>query len=258
MDGKFNISEDGKHWTGDLTISRAYYNFFKRFDATGSLRYTGDFMNPDLDITAKYQGTRTLAGNDSTSGSRNEKVVVNAKITGTRLKPRIDFAMTIDDVDYLVYNGPKSNDIQSDAIQFIVAGTFPLTAAQREEMRSTVGQSVLTGATSLFTGRLSDFLQGSTGFIRSVDLNVGTRETTELRLTGTAWDGYWQYSGTILNDPLSNASLSILYSFGTIFRDPSLRNFMLELERRVDPVTYGQVSDLKRINSARIFYRFSF
>jgi hypothetical protein len=33
---------------------------------------------------------------------------------------------------------------------------------------------------------------------------------------------------------------------------------MLELERRVDPVTYGQVSDLKRINSARIFYRFSF
>jgi hypothetical protein len=259
MDGKFNISEDGRHWTGDLTISRAYYNFFKRFDATGSLRYTGDFMNPDLDITAKYQGTRTLAGNDSTSGSRNEKVVVNAKITGTRLKPKIDFAMTIDDVDYYAYSsGPKSNDLQSDAIQFIVAGTFPLTAAQREEMRSTVGQSVLTGATSLFTGQLSDFLQGTTGFIRSVDLNVGTRETTELRLSGTAWDGYWQYSGTILNDPLSNASLSILYSFGTIFRDPLLRNFMLELERRVDPVTYGQVSDLKRINSARIFYRFSF
>jgi hypothetical protein len=260
MDGRFTIADDGKRWTGDLTINRAYYNFFKRFDATGTIRYTGDFMDPELNILAKYKGSRTVT-DTTTSAGRQEPVVVTVKITGTRYKPEIAFSMTIDDLDYFSYRGPKSNDIQSDAIQFIIAGNFPLTTAQRNdlasEVKATAGLSLLTGATSLLTGRLSDLLR-SGGLDITVELNYGSKESTELRLSGTALKGYWRYGGTILNDPLNNANLSILYSLGTLFDNPALRNLMFELERRVEPGALGQTNDLKRINSARLFYRFSF
>jgi hypothetical protein len=48
-----------------------------------------------------------------------------------------------------------------------------------------------------------------------------------------------------------------MYSLGTIFNAPSVRNLMFELERRVEQSTL-QSNDLKRVNSARLFYRFSF
>ncbi len=220
-------------------------------------------MNPELDVKATYSGRRTVQ--DST-GRLDERVVVTFKITGARQQPKVDYAMTIDDVDYLNYQGLKSNDIQSDAIQFIVYGTFPLTAAQKNEVQGdverTLGLSVLTGATSLLTGTLSEFLRAQTGFISSVELSYGgggkaLSEAAEIRLSGVAWNGYWRYGGRILDDPLGNANFSLMYSLGTIFNAPSVRNLMFELERRVEQSTL-QSNDLKRVNSARLFYRFSF
>jgi hypothetical protein len=263
IDGRFAIRGDKTRWFGELTIQRAYYNFLKRFDAQGKIRYTGDFMNPELDIQATYRGRRSVQ--DST-GRLDELVVVTFKITGARQQPKVDYAMTIDDVDYLNYRGLKSNDIQSDAIQFIVYGAFPLTAAQKNEAQSdverTLGLSVLTGATSLLTGTLSEFLHAQTGFISSVELSYGgggkaLSEAAEIRLSGVAWNGYWRYGGRILDDPLGNANFSLMYSLGTIFNAPSVRNLMFELERRVEQSTL-QSNDLKRVNSARLFYRFSF
>ena len=261
LDGRFTITGDGRQWTGDLTITRAYYNFFKRFDATGSIRYTGDFLNPELNINATYQGTRSLQ-DTSAQYSRSEKIIVSLRITGTRRAPRVDFGMTINDADYYTYNGPTSHDLQSDCISFIIAGNFPLNSNQRSDL-TTQAQSMalsttLTGASSALTEKLSGFLRQQTGVDVNVELNVAGREATELRLSGTAWNGYWRYGGTILNDPLANANVSILYSFGTIFDNPALRNLMFELERRVEPGVLGITNDLKRINSARVFYRFSF
>ena len=108
LDGKFTITGDGKRWTGDLTINRAYYNFIKRFDATGSISYTGDFLNPALNIVATYQGTRTVTDTTTTSTpqSRSEKILVTLKITGTRKEPKVEFGMTINDLDYTLYTGP--------------------------------------------------------------------------------------------------------------------------------------------------------
>jgi hypothetical protein len=264
LDGKFTITGDGKRWTGDLTINRAYYNFIKRFDATGSISYTGDFLNPALNIRATYQGTRT----DTTSGGKLEKILVTLKITGTRKEPKVEFGMTINDVDYALYNGQSSHDVQSDCISFILAGNFPLNSAQRGELsnqaQSMALSTTLTGASSVLTGKMSEFLKNQAKLDINVELNniagkdASGKDATQLRLSGTAWNGYWRYGGTILNDPLANANVSILYSLGTIFDSPSLRNLMLELERRVEPGVLGTSNDLKRINSARVFYRFSF
>ena len=264
LDGKFRVTADGRQWFGDLDVNRAYYNFFKRFDAEGQIRFTGDLLNPELNVTAKYQGTRALGD------SLDESVVVTFKITGTRLEPKIDISMTIAGEDYYSYassgRGPTSRDVQTDAIQFIVYGAFPLTSAQkataRADIGTTVGSSLATGATSLVTGALSEFLRNKTGFINSVELSYaggGTlRESADIRLSGMAWHGYWRYGGKILDDPLNSANFSIQYSFGTIFGDPALRNFMFQLERKVENSSIGQANDLKRVDSARLFYRFSF
>ena len=83
-------------------------------------------------------------------------------------------------------------------------------------------------------------------------------ESADIRLTGVAWSGIWRYGGKILDKPLSNANFSIQYSFGTIFEKPSLRNLMIELERKVETNTLSTTDDLKQTNSLRLFYRFSF
>jgi len=263
LNGKFSITEDGRKWFGDLTVDRAYYNFLKRFNAEGRIMFRGDLLNPALDIAARYRGTRVVR--DSVA-ERTEDVIVTFTITGTRMEPKVEYSMTIDEIDYLTYIGPKSNDVQSDAIQFIVYGSFPITAAERSdvpsEIQKTVGLSILTGATSMLTGTLSEFLRNQTGFINSVEFNYAARgsitESADIRLSGVAWNGFWRYGGQILDDPLSNANFSLLYSFDAIFQDPSLRNLMIELERRVEMTPGTQKSDLKRVNSARLFYRFSF
>ncbi len=263
LDGKFSILEDGTKWVGTVKVDRAFYNFTKRFDATGSLTYTGDYLNPELDITATYAGTRTVK--DSVSGSVRENVVVTLKITGTRLQPKLEISMTIDGRDYATYTGPKSSDVNSDAIQFLLTGNFPLTESQKNDiaadLRSTVGTSLMTGATSLLSSTLSDFLRRETGFINSVEIGYGAQgsfgESADIRISGVLGDGLWRVGGKVLGDPFNNANVSLLYSLGDIFRRPSLRNFMFELERRIEtPV--GQLNDRREVNAARLFYRLSF
>jgi hypothetical protein len=258
INGRFSIRGEKSHWVGDLTISQAYYNFLKRFEAEGKIRYTGDFLNPELDITASYQSRRTVQ--DST-GHLDEKVVVIFKISGTRREPKIETSMQIDDIDYANYKGLKSNDVQSDAIQFIVYGTFPLTVTQRNEanpdLQKQLGASAITGAASMLTGALSEFLRTQTGFINSVDIRYGGTRGAEIRLSGSALNGFWRFGGRFVEEPLANADFSLLYSFEAIFGRPALRNLMFEFERRVESSSL-QLNDLKRVNSARLFYRFSF
>ncbi len=262
INGKFTVTGDGTRWTGDLTINRAYYNFFKRFDATGTIRYTGDFLNPELNINATYQGTRTVQDTTAGAAPRSEKVVVTVRITGTRKAPKVDFGMTINDVDYATYNGPTSHDVQSDCISFIVAGSFPLNSSQRNDLSSQVpsaaGNTILTGASSVLTSQFSEFLKKEASIDVNFDFYVAGKEGTQLGLSGTIAKGYVRYKGAVLNDPLANANVSILYSFKDILDNESFRNLMLELERTVEPGVLGNTNDLKRINSARIYYRFSF
>jgi hypothetical protein len=263
LEGKFSILDDGKQWVGTLTVGRAFYNFTKRFDAEGTLRYTGDFLNPELDITAKYAGTRTLR--DSLSGSRRENIVVILTITGTRFEPRLEISMTIDGQDYQSYSGPKSSDVGSDAIQFLITGNFPLTDSQKNDIaadiRSTVGSSLVTGATSLLSSTLSEFLRRETGFINSIEIGYGAQgnlgESADIRVSGVVGDGLWRIGGKVLEDPFNNANISLQYSLGDIFRNSGLTNLMFELERRVE-TSIGQLNDRKETNSARLFYRLSF
>jgi autotransporter translocation and assembly factor TamB len=264
ISGRFAITDDGKRWIGAMTIDRAYYRFIKQFDATGTIKYSGDFMNPELDIVATYSKTRV--SQDTTAINKTENIVVSMKITGTRKAPKLEWSMTIDDVDYNSYRGAKSSDVQTDALAFILADTFPLSRSQANDLAADLGptarSSLLTGATSLFTNALSEFVRTKTGFIHSIELSYGTQSSVstaaDIRLTGSVGAGMWRYGGKILNDPFQNANISLLYSVGEILERPALRNFMFELERRVELNTIGELTDRKQVNSAKLFYRFSF
>jgi len=262
VEGRFSITGDGQHWVGTVTISRSHYFFYKKFDAEGSIRFTGEVLNPELNIEARYEGTRIA---DDSLSDRTEKVVVNLNITGTRYQPKLDMTITIDGTGYYAYNGLKSGDEQSDAISFIIAGTFPLTKSQKNDVASnigaTVGSSLVSGATSLLSGALTEFLSREAPFIRAVEFNYRTQaggaEGPEIRVTSAVARGIWRIGGIINADPFAN--VSVLYSFGDIFNRPALRNFMFEVERKVEVGAIGQGSERNReVNSARLFYRFSF
>ena len=140
IDGRFSITEDGRRWLGDLAVSRAYYSFYRRFDADGRIQFTGDFMNPELDIRATYRGTRSVR--DTIRGTRTNGSRWSWTSRVRVLHRRLAMSMTIDDVDYYAYRGVKSNDVQSDAIGFIIYGTFPLTVAERGEASAEVERTL--------------------------------------------------------------------------------------------------------------------
>lgn len=264
IDGKFDVLGDGRKWFGDLTVSNAYYSFFKRFNAEGTLRYRGEILNPELDIVAKYQGQRQSP--DTASTGVTETIVVTATISGTRMAPTMVMSMTINSQDYYLYTGPTSKDVQGDAIAFIVTGNFPLTQAQRtdagNDIRAALGGSLVTGATSILTNRLSDLLREGAGIPMKVDLvydgKSSLRESADLSVSGVLGGGSYRYGGKILDNPFSNANVSLQYSLGQVFGNPSLRNLMFELERKVEVNPLSLTGELKSTSSARIFYRLSF
>jgi len=266
IDGKLNLyRENGRaQIIGEISISdRSYYNFFKRFDATGKLKFFGEPENPELDIKASYTGFRTPTPTGTDTISVEQKVVINLNITGNRMEPKLIMGITIDDKDYAdVITG---GDLQSDAISFLFTSKFRDDLSAREKsdivsnLGSTAGKSILAGATStMLSGILTDFLRQEFGFIRSAEITYyggNIQESADLRLSGQMFNAYWRFGGRIFND-INNANVSFILNFGDVFEAPKIRNLYLELERKTDS---DEISlDKKLTNSARIYYRWSF
>ncbi len=264
--GTLNVRRDaGKNSVvGEISISeRSYYNFFKRFDASGKLKFLGDPENPELDILATYTGTRQPPTLNIDSLAAEQKVVIQLNIKGTRTEPNLKINITIDDKDY--NEVIAGSDMQSDAISFLFTNKFRDDLSVREKsdivtsVGSTAGKSILAGATStMLSGILTDFLRQEFNFIRSAEITYqggAVQEAADLRLSGQMFNAYWRFGGKIFND-ISNANVSFLLNFGDVFETARLKSLFLELERKVDGGEY--LNDKKLTNSARIYYRWSF
>ncbi len=266
LDGKLNLHrENGRaQIIGEISISeRSYYNFFKRFDAAGKLKFLGEPENPELDIKASYTGFRIPPATDTDTVSSEQKVVINLNITGNRIEPKLIMGVTIDDKDYpeVITGG----DLQSDAISFLFTNKFRDDLSAREKsdivsnIGSTAGKSILAGATStMLSGILTDFLRQEFGFVRSAEITYyggNIQESADLRLSGQMFNAYWRFGGRIFND-INNANVSFILNFGDVFDASKLRNLFLELERKTD--NEERSLDKKLTNSARIYYKWSF
>jgi hypothetical protein len=263
LKGRTAFTRDGDqmHLTGELELgNRSYYNNFKKLDATGKVRFTGDPLNPELDIVATYEGVHR--GIDSTAGSRipggSKKVVVKVLITGTRDQPKVKMGLSeYDQAGNLITQ--QRPDVEGDAIAFLVTGSFREELTQQDKL-SLAGSSVLGGvASSILSGPLTDLLRKEFGIVRSVDVlyygGGSFQESADLRLTGEVGDAVIRLGGRVLSD-LNNTNISIQLPMSAIVGSEKWRNLLLEAERTVQGVeTVDQRRDSKGV---RLLYRIVF
>ncbi|MGB9774179.1 MAG: translocation/assembly module TamB domain-containing protein [Bacteroidota bacterium] len=258
LNGKLHLfnERDMVKLVGDIAIGERsyYYNFYKKFAATGKLRFTGDPVNPELDVTATYSGTHAHA-------DTVEQVAVVLHITGTLTKPDVAMNMTI--------NGkspPPGRDVQADAISYIISGKFkdellgPEGTQLSSDVGTTLSRSVISGvSTSLLSNALSKFLR-ETGFIQSLELSYGGGgvSSTGVRLSGEIGSAYWRYEGKVFSD-ITNADIVVQFSLGEVFHSArgGLRSLVLELARR-SKQSFEAPEEKQGIYEARIYYRITF
>ncbi len=225
----------------------SYYNFFKRFNAKGTLKFVGDLQNPELDITASYTGTHTTL-TDTLGSGKVETVQITLSITGTLTKPVVKVQMYVDGEDYhKIY---PHGDVETDAISFLVTGRFKdeLTRGEAtiftESLWSSAGASLLSGAIS---GVLTDVLRDVFGgFIVSTELGYYSG-FKGLRITGSTGGAIIQLGGDIFTD-ISRLSVIVRY--------PLLRKFLggnLSVEYERKPVQFYQEKEI--VNKLGFYYR---
>ena len=252
--------------TGELQLgNRSYYNYFKKLDATGKLRFTGNPLNPELDVTASYEGVHrgardTLSSSFASSQSgtaASQKVVVRVFITGTREQPKVKMGLErYDQLGNIIRE--ERGDIEGDAISFLVTGTFRDELTQQDRL-SLAGSSVLGGmASSILSGPLTDLLRKEFGIVRSVDVlyyGGSFQESADVRLTGELGEAVFRLGGRVLSD-LNNTNVSIQLPMSAIVGSDKWRNLVLEAERTVQGVE--TVDQRRESKGVRLLYRIIF
>lgn len=268
----FQRDRSSMRLTGEVEVTnRSYYNFLKRFGATGKIMFTGNPLDPELDITARYEGLhRVLNASESlesTSGAttgRDERVGVILYLKGPRskLETRFDIELEKPDGSKVLRSSTSTpGDIEADAIAFIMSNQFrdELTEQQRTEL---LGQNLGYGlASGLITGPLSETLRRSTkGSIQSLDVvyygGADAKSGTDVRVTGQLGELIYRVGGRIFDD-IQRSNIVVEVPMSWLMNAPKLRNLILTLERRADET--GTLGNYDRAsNGAKILYRFTF
>ena len=272
LNGKLELSKEKNNvrLTGTINVSnKSNYKFYKQFDASGTLKFTGKPDNPELDITATYTGSHVkpeTATQKETTVPLTEKVVVSLAISGTRYDPKIKIGLsTFDDSNN---ETERTGDVESDAISFLLTSTPGSPGKFRDDLTSndkqgianslggSIGGSLISGFTNtLLSGMMQDFLRANnfTALSNVEILYSGT--SPDLRLSGVVGNAYWTFGGKVFSD-INNANVSVQWSLGSIIRNDNLRNFMFEVNRKSDPL---ETIDLRRpTDGARVYYKFAF
>lgn len=258
----FSKVGDQKRLTGEVEVTdRSYYSFIQKFEAKGKLLFTGDPINPELDVVARYEGIYrpdTTAGlrSKQTETAREQRVAVILEITGARSEPKVKIGLERERDGRLVR--VTEGDIESDAISFLISGTFrdELTQQQRSTL---LGGNLLMGLTSsVLSGPLSEFLRREFGYIRSVDVlfyGGGFDQTPDIRVTGEVGDAVIRFGGRVFSDRLG-PNVNIQLPMSSVLNSDRWRNLILELERRDELVE--TFDERRKANSARLVYRITF
>jgi hypothetical protein len=255
--------------TGQVELSnRSYYYFIKKFEATGKLLFTGNVLNPELEVNATYQGTHDTTSTSQTQSTGNisgtskaPQVLVTLQITGTRNEPKTKISLqtkTFSDKDWTNW---KEGDDEANAVSFILAGQFRNEQTDQQRM-GLIGTNLgLALAWGSVTGLISDAVRSNTwGYIQSVDvIYVGGQfnQTTDLRLTGQVGEVVYRMGGKVLTD-LTNANASVELPMSYVLGVGGLRNFILTLERRVEEIQNEEQRRSSSSNGVRLFYRIIF
>ncbi|MBI4428338.1 MAG: hypothetical protein HY562_04395 [Ignavibacteriales bacterium] len=237
---------------GEVEVgNRSYYNYFKRFDATGKLRFAGDALNPELNITGKYEGVHSKL---SDSAQVDEKVLVTLEITGTRNEPKLKFDLEVERNGK--FEKPTSADTESDAIAFLLSGQFrdELTSTGRQKL---IGENLIGLTSGVLSAPLREYIRKETGVSLDVLYYGGAsfQQSADVRLSGEIGDAVVRFGGRVLNN-INNTNVSVELPMSSILGTESWRNLVLTLERRVEGLE--NIIEDRTSNGARLLYRINF
>jgi hypothetical protein len=260
----FNRTPVMSRLTGQVEVGKlSYYNFIKKFEATGKLLFTGNVLNPELEVTATYQGTHDTSQIPSTGQiagtSRAPQVLVTLKITGTRNEPKVKVLLQTKSYSDNEWTAWTDGDDEANAMAYIIAGQFrnEMTEQQRVGLGANLGSAFASG---MAAGLISDLLRRSTsGYIQSVDVVYGGgqfNQSTDLRLTGQVGETIIRAGGQVLSD-LTNANVSVEFPVSSIINSEGYHNLILTLERRVEGIQNAE-EQRRASNGVRLFYRIIF
>ena len=256
----FNRTPAISRLTGQVDVSnRSYYNFFKKFEATGNLLFTGDVLNPELKVTATYQGTHDTTSTQMGT-SKAPQVLVTLKITGTRNEPKTRISLQTKSFADKDWTNWSKGDEEANAMTFIISGHFSEELSDQQRMGLIGSNLGLAVASGMVMGPISEALRRSTlGIIQSVDVNYGGgqfNQSTDLRLTGQVGEAVYRMGGRVLND-ITNANVSVELPVSYFVNSERYRNLILTLERRVEGIQNAE-EQRRASNGVRLSYRILF
>ncbi len=227
-------------------------------------------MNPELDISATYEGRHDTVSQSQPIGGyagpeKAHQVLVTLLITGTRNEPKTKITLQTripPSRDWVNWQG---GDEEGNAMAFVFTGQYrdEITNQQRTgaigaNLGSSLGSAFASG---MFTGPVSEAIRKNFwGGFQSLDvLYSGGQlgQSTDLRVTGQVGEAVIRAGGYVFTGDIGNINYSVELPMSYVIGVDRLRNLILTLERRVDGVQ--NIEEQRRAsNGLRLFYRFSF
>jgi hypothetical protein len=219
----FNKIPGVSRLTGQVDASnRSYYYFIKRFEATGKILFTGDVLNPELDISASYEGRHDTVNQSQLLGGcagldKAHQVLVTLLITGTRNEPKTKITLQTKIPPSRDWVNWQCGDEEGNAMAFIFTGQYrdEITDQQRTgaigtNLGSSLGSAFASG---MFTGPVSDAIRKNfwQGF-QSLDvLYSGGQlgQSTDLRVAGQVGEAVIRAGGYVFTGDIGNLNYSV-------------------------------------------------
>jgi hypothetical protein len=254
-----NWGGSGMKFVGEVMLGPdSYYIFLgKRMTATGSLRFTRDPMNPDLDLTAVYSDFYV----DPRTQVRRA-VFVTVRITGTKSAPQLAYDMRWDEKDGEPIT--SAGEVQSDAFSFLLFGMFTKDIGSGGGDRSTLmdkSQELLTQqvTSSLASSAATEFLSraGLQDYIKRVDFAGLGSEESRVKLTSEIGRAIISYDGKI-ND-LESSNVSVDFPLSRVLGIP-WTNLLVQISRKTLNESYESTTQSQEYSvwELKILQRFAF
>ncbi|MEO8664353.1 MAG: hypothetical protein ABI462_02560 [Ignavibacteria bacterium] len=240
---------------GTITLGdNCYYKFFRKFDASGNVRFYGPITNPDLNISAQYKGYSTSGAN--TTGQENlEDVVIDMKVSGEAKNPLLTITLTRG------ASKETGSNATSDAISFLLFGKFQdqLSFGESTSFGANIGASFLSNYLSSSLETIFPFLINTS--FNYVDSKSGTiAQNTDVRFTASIGDAVIRFGGQIFKG-IANTDIVLDYPLNKILKISSLsNNLIFRFERVYDP--FYSDNDISNTNGTRVgglvYYKIKF
>ncbi len=155
--------------TGGFDLSpNSSFRFYQTFNITdGRIRFTNDFSNPEINVTADYIGTNQYD---------QQQAKIELQLTGTKSNPLLTARVYESGATGDFVQRPETSDqALEDAIYFLTTGGYFKNEANDAQAQKVLAQAGSTLSSQLFSDFLSNYLgsSGSAFAIRSATYQVG-------------------------------------------------------------------------------------